>query len=420
MTLDSIYIYLYYGYVPTYQGWPANILGGIFNRIEHENLSIELDITQLINRGTKALRTAFQDAIRGADEDYCFVLPLSGGLDSRAILAGLLENTDSRKIQAVTFGTPGTWDFEIGQQVARAAGVSCEPMDLTAENWKWRTEELVSTAVQIEAPVWVFDAHVNRAIAKRFGEEAVYWSGFMGDPLAGSHLYNEDSTTWEQAKSRFLVKNLYSTSTILTPPDFKPGNYLPSQPFSELGLLSYDEQLDFGIRQDCLIRHIVMPSGYNYRMPFLHPEWVGFILSVPRCYRKNKWLYKEILKAAYPKLFSLPTKTSYGLPLKSPKISVLARRAVLKANSIGRQLFPTKPWAVDPRLNYIDFDRGLRERGDLKTLVHENLHDLKRRGVVDWIDFDAIWQRHQQKQGNHSDALVILASLEINLKAYEI
>ena len=67
----------------------------------------------------------------------------------------------------------------------------------------------------------------------------------------------------------------------------------------------------------------------------------------------------------------------------------------------------------------IDFDWGLRERDDLKTLVYENIQDLKRRGVVDWLDIDGIWSRHQRKQANHANALTLLASLEINLKVKE-
>lgn len=75
---------------------------------------------------------------------------------------------------------------------------------------------------------------------------------------------------------------------------------------------------------------------------------------------------------------------------------------------------------MSPGINYIDFDRGLRERKDLKQVVYENIKDLKKRGILDWIDMDSIWQRHQRKQGNHADALTLLTSLEINLKALEV
>ena len=37
--------------------------------------------------------------------------------------------------------------------------------------------------------------------------------------------------------------------------------------------------------------------------------------------------------------------------------------------------------------------------------------------IVDWIDISGIWKRHMDKQGNHADALLVLASLEIHMKA---
>lgn len=414
----DILTYLHFGYLPHYDDKTLNSFCEVFSNKNHLRVRGQRSPESLILEGARILKYAFESGMRG--HIGMQILPLSGGLDSRAILGGLLENMETRQIQTVTFGTPGTWDFEIGQQVAHAAGVACEKIDLSARNWTWHTEDLVSTAAQTAAPVWVFDAHVNRTIAKYFGEEPTYWSGYMGDPLSGSHLFNEDSKTWEQAKWRFLTRNLYSISVAITNPEFKSENCLPSEPFLDLGLVSYDEQLDFSFRQACLIRHIVMPRGYDYRAPLLHPDWISFILSVPRSYRTKQWLYEEVLKTAYPELLSLPTKKSYGLSLTAPRFSILARRTILKANSLGRYFLPALPWAVDPRLNYIDFDRHLRESSNFQTLVKENLHDLKKRDVVGWIDLDAIWRRHQLSQANHADALLLLVSLEINLKAKQL
>ena len=59
------------------------------------------------------------------------------------------------------------------------------------------------------------------------------------------------------------------------------------------------------------------------------------------------------------------------------------------------------------------------KRDDLRTLVYENIQDLKKRRIVDWIDIDGIWKRHQDQEENHADTLTLLASLEINLKLSE-
>jgi len=72
---------------------------------------------------------------------------------------------------------------------------------------------------------------------------------------------------------------------------------------------------------------------------------------------------------------------------------------------------------LDPTINYVDFDFEIRNNNRLKTIIYNNVFDLKRREIIDWINFDKIWQAHINKTANHSDALITLTSLEIHLKA---
>jgi hypothetical protein len=205
----------------------------------------------------------------------------------------------------------------------------------------------------------------------------------------------------------------------LTQPGFRPKDVLPQSPLLAQSYLNYDEQIDFAIRQECCVKRIVLHKGYECRTPFLDPDWVSFILSVPHRYRENQYLYREILKRAYPKLYSIPTKTNLGLTLTASKRRVQIRRLSLRARSYARRYLPGVSWSVHPMTNYIDFERGLREREDLKTVIYENIQDLKRRTIVDWIDIDDLWNRHQRRQANCAEALKLLASLEINLKVSE-
>ena len=419
LTESEIPAFLYCGYTPQYYPAPLNSLCDWPNQKNRRAAATQRDRTSLIAEGLEVLKTVFRESINETRTAKTHVLPLSGGFDSRAILGGLLENMNSSRIQTVTFGVPGAWDFEIGQQVARSAGVRCELIDLSSTVWKWDTLDLIKTAKRTECPLWVFDVYVNHHLPNHFDADCVFWSGFMGDPLAGSHLLGEDSITWEQAMTRFVVRNRFSKSIDLTPPDFKPENCLPQSPLLDYAILCYDEQLDFGIRQQCYVKPLVLPRDYNYCTPFLHQEWVNFILSVPHQYREGQYLYKEILKTAYPTLFSLPVKNNKGLPLTAPKWRRKARVADLYSRLFARRIFPNLCYFVHPGLNYIDFDRGLCKRNDLKEVVYENIQDLKKRGIVDWIDIDSIWSRHQQQKAKHADALTLLASLEINLKAEE-
>lgn len=415
----SIPIYLHFGYVPTSEDVLSSSNLVLVKESMHLPFQKSCEVSNLVKDGIKALDKTITDSVTNLLNYNSHVLPLSGGLDSRAILGGLLKNLDSSQIQLISIGSPKTWDFEIGQKIAKSTGLRYEAVDLSSISWD--TKKLVQFAIQFGRPSTVFTNYLFSLIWSKYGKDKIYWSGFMGDPLAGSHLLPVDSNSWKLAIEKFAARESYSKNVQLTPPGFQVESLLPQKPLLKHTNLSYDEQLDFAVRQQCYIKPIVLFEKYNCQAPFLGTEWVKFILNVPRQYRWNQNLYKEILKQAYPKLFSLPTKTNFGLPLSASRLkSQFFRLLVHVRYSVAHRFFRNSSWSVHPATNYIDFDESLRARKDLKTVVYENLQDLKKRDIVGWIDIDKIWTRHQQRAGDYSDALTLLASLEINLKAQEV
>jgi hypothetical protein len=415
--ISAVNQYLHYSYsTPTELALPFDLDAEKWLADSAESHEF-MDNASLIGIGVQKFRAAMEKTFADSPNPPVHVTPISGGLDSRAILAWLRQNVDNSRIVCVTFGAPGTWDFEIGQLIANKAGVRSELIDLSQIEWKM--ENLVSFARLCERPLPIFEAYLFHVMRMMFGSESVYWSGFMGDPLAGSHLLSEDSGSWEQAQHSFAIRNRFSRSITVTPPGLSPIECLPASPLFSSGKLSYDEQLDFGIRQQSYIKPLVLLRGFTYRTPFLHPEWVDFILRVPRQWRVNQHLYKAILQTAYPDLFSLPTKANYGLPLNAPHWRKTIQINKLRYRALTRRFFPWLDLGVSPTTNYIDFDRGLRCRADLRQVVYESIQALQKRGIVDWLDMETIWQRHQKRQASHADALILLASLEIYLQAEE-
>jgi len=378
------------------------------------------DMNCLAAEGVGILRNVFRTILEGVDHRRVHVVPLSGGLDSRGILAGLLEHLDTRQIQAVTFGTPGTRDFDIGQQVARAAGVNWTAIDLTSGKWTWDTGDLMNTLRGAPSPLWAFDVHVNNAIPSMFGADCEYWIGFVVDPIYGSHKLQNRSRSWEEARLRFSVMSRFCRSVDLkVSPELYMG-MIPGKPILPDRVMCYDEQLNIAVRQEYWMKRILFRKGYSYQTPLLHPHWVEFILAVPHHYRERHRVYRQVLRSAYPVLFALPTKNTHGLSLTASQWRIGLRRHALRGWTAAKRVFPWIDWAVSPDTNYIDFDRGLRERADLKEGVYECIQKLKRRGLVDWIDVDAIWKCHQRRQGNHADALTLLASLELYLSTLDV
>lgn len=409
MTMDLLHkvsSFLYFGYLPHV---PSKYLFGLPNGLNCTDLDSRVEKcnsneSEIIEEGVQIWKDYFQRT----DGDL-HIIPLSGGLDSRAVLGGLIDAGLKDRIVTITFGTPGTLDYELGRSIAVKLGLSHECIDLTTIEIDQQL--LLETAQNGASWTFLIDAFYNSLILKKFGTEAIYWTGYMGDALTGAHLPPSESVSWQEAKRYFATWNDFLLSHNLTPPGFTAEDHLPPHPFCDQKHMSYDDQLDFYIRQQCYIRRVIIPQRIDCRAPFLAPEWIRFILGIPFEYRVNQYIYKKILLRAYPDLFRFPTTNMLGLPLSSPLWQLYVRRFLLRGRSLIANFSPKIRWLpIDPRINYIDFNNSLRDRNDMKTLVQESIRDLKKRGLVDWLDLDSIWQDHQNRRANHGNALMLLTA----------
>lgn len=408
---NKILAYLHFGYFPAIninfesKSWARFNSKKIKNQDYNESL--------LFEKGAKAIENAISNNV---EDGVLNVVPLSGGLDSRTILAGLLDLGLKEKIVTVTFGTPLSFDYELGKYVAQKVGVKHESIDLTKV--KLEQSILESTSKRLNNWTYLINSFYNSLIRDKFGKDVVYWSGFMGESLAGHHLVDYNSDSWERAIDKFIWKNRYSKSVELTPKSFDPRTTLPRKPLFSKEKISYGDQLDFAIRQESAIKTNMLDDNYKYKTPFLEQEWVDFILFIPPEYRKHRYFYKKFVNKVYPKLFAFPTTSNYGLPLDAPKWKKRAKKTLWHWwRSPLHRVLPSSPWLRKPEINYIDFKEGLHKREDLKNIVYNNIQNLKQRGIIDWVDFQQIWDEHQSKKNNHSKALILLASLEIYLKS---
>ncbi|MCK4306005.1 MAG: hypothetical protein KAY24_17330, partial [Candidatus Eisenbacteria sp.] len=179
---ETIATFLHFGFLPRVSSdvldepW-AKLLGA---QQDAEQATTE-EYSILVKRGECILRSLFETP---AGNHH--IVPLSGGLDSRAILGGLLTAGLKDRITTITFGAPGTYDLEIGRYVARRMGLRNELIDLTQVPLK--QQFLQETVSEGAAWTWLFDGFYQRQIAKRFGKEVTFWSGYMGEALTGKDL----------------------------------------------------------------------------------------------------------------------------------------------------------------------------------------------------------------------------------------
>ena len=380
---------------------------------------IDVDSTAaLLDRGAEALETAFDHALADVESGAVHVVPLSAGYDSRTILAELTERVDTANIRCVTYGTPGGFNYEIAPQVADAAGVEHHRIDLTPGEYDWTVDGLVREARTQTTPSSLFgDNGVLQSffetVDESTAEPCYLWSGYLGGESGGAHL-DPSVDSWADAVDSFLALNYQHDN--LTAPEFEPQSVLPDEPLCDPATLRYEEQLDYGIRQQ---HYIDTHTDPHEKTPFTDPAWLGFAFNIPYEMRVGQDVYERLLLETHPSLFELPTARTNGLPITAPtwrqKLQWLAK-IVLP--------YGIQQLSVDlrhPMLMHFDKNNALRHNPHLRSLVKELLASLDRRDLLGWIEIDRLLPAHRRPLNfeNYGWEILVLASLEIHIRAVE-
>lgn len=400
---------LYYGYDP---GCSDAGLPDTVEAAPKDPLSAPYD--SLISTVQSAFQSAVDAELRTHDAER-HVVPLSSGLDSRAILAALLDHpaVDRSDVQTVTFGTPGTWDYDIGPQVADAAGVANRTVDLRPGSFDWSLDSLRAYARKQSRPIRMFEGYVNDSVSRVVEtEDTAVWSGLLGGTTTGQHVDETPHDSWEAAVAEFVEHGHY---TSLEPPGHEPRRAIPSEPYLPQSAMAFPNQLSFAHRQQCYIKPVVLADGTRCT-PFTHPSWLEVMLNVPRTHRAHRALFTDAMVDAYPELFSLPTDASAGYPLSVGESRRKIRRGGhLLIDSLAEKLGRSY---THPDTNYLNFARGFREAGELRRTAEELIDDLQERELPAGVNPGTIWEQHQAGSDRSRD-IKVLCSLELYLSERE-
>lgn len=360
---------------------------------------------ELIDTGIEKLKSSVRKMMDDGREN---IVPLSGGLDSRAILGCLNEFTGGEGIVCYTYGVPGSYDYEIAGELSRKLGLKHVRYPLKDYDFSMKEEEEVAERFRYQTLLFV---HPPMEQLREIADDRVIWSGFIGGEIAGSHVLSNPSGDVRTAKDHFMKKNTLCRSGTYF--DHDPGNFYEflDLRWEDNEILHMDDQLDFLNRQTKYIAPHVLMKGFDYRTPFHDTEFQDFLLSLPLKYRYRKNLYKKILMKAYPDIFSLGVKENIGLGTDAPWISVLGmeiKERILKA------VQGDSHW--DKRVNYFDINSEIRNNSSLREIVKKTVADLGKRKLGFKHDPESLLKDHLNKRINAGDILIAMSSLEIILE----
>lgn len=407
-------VFLAFGYIPILP--PNNF--GIYELLK-ESLYLIDEIKNLsekeLLRKTKDLFDDIIDEEFTNDKGNNIIVPLSGGIDSRLLLGALIERIDASKINTITYGVPNTYDYEIGQLVAKEAGTKHIQLNITSDMFVWDFDNLNELAKNINKPTWIFDAYVNKSLAKYFGEETSIWSGFYGDRLSGDHLYNSNSPNFEEHFSHFKRNNVVNKKIRLP-------NWVNSYLKNQVNKFNIDEriqnkyeQMDTYIRQECCIKPTLFVQGCRYVTPLFNSKLVNWFWNVPRESRSKKQPYFDLCLSKYPRLFNLPVKNKYGLLLNASRFKVHSKYIILGTHYYFHKYFPFLSFPTFPWYNYGDLNKQIREKNDLRLIVTELINSLEKRNLEGIPSPTKTLKKHLSKQSNDAFLVLFMSALELNL-----
>ncbi|MES1946595.1 asparagine synthase (glutamine-hydrolyzing) [Salinisphaera sp. C84B14] len=374
------------------------------------------DPPRLLKEGAELWRNVCLRVVERTEKPL--IVPLSAGLDSRAVLAGL--RACGADVRAVTYGIPGAFDYDLALPVARATGAPIDRFDLRKIEVK--RADLLSLAKRSPRPSVLLDMFYNDHIAQYFGDGYTYANGFIGDVLAGKNLGKAGGLSWDEARAQLAAWCRLSRTATLTAPGTDPLDALPDAPFVSLDLLPAIQQLDYGVRQQMLVRPIVCPPGFDVVTPFLDPQWCAFMLGLPDDIRKNRAFFIELFQYAFPEVFALPTTASGGLPLGADERAIRHHKKRLKRRRrMRRNLSRILPWVDVPPANrswqYLDFRQLLRDRSDFHAMYAQGMQQLDESQHIPWLEATALLDEHRAGGADHTKALHALFNISLLLEA---
>jgi asparagine synthetase B (glutamine-hydrolysing) len=248
---------------------------------------------------------------RAMHDGYTVGVALSGGMDSRAILAAVHE----QKPPTYTFGIDGSADVAVAKQVVAVAGVTHVTYDTHVDHW---LEQRFSGIWKTDGMFNVYHMHYSHLMDKIATVMDVNLSGFLGDAVIGGTYLSKKGKT-------FLSQRIH--------PEVARHYYGPYYTQCDLNDTFFDlDKVDPYLFYNRGRRMIGMGAEeaakiIPQRVPFMDNKLMELSYALPDAYRVNSRVYYRALLRKYPAFYKTIPNASSGVPLtEHPTLAYALRK----------------------------------------------------------------------------------------------
>ena len=323
---------------------------------------------------------------------------LSGGLDSRAILAAVPE--DYKPLHAFTFGQEGCDDIGHATRVAKIKGAVHHSFNISHENWFEKRVE----------NVWITDGNLNllhiHALQSTFSMSKsldINLNGFAGDlVLGGSYL---TLNNLEKKIDSKIVNDITKCK-------------MEIKNFSDWYLIDKTDPyfINNRVRRFTNAGTISLAQVIEQRKPFFDNNLIELVYGIPDTLRYKSYIYNKMLLKTFPEYYNNIPWQKTGCPISYPKwatkLFVFKKKCVnkLKIESCRCGFnFSTKELADYPALMRQEPAKSFFEKLLLskRALYPEYINRNKVQGYL---------KNHMSRRANYHDELCLALTLELWLR----
>ena len=268
------------------------------------------DARALMEETRSAWTTAVARRLDGARRPG---LTLSGGLDSRAILAEAARQQAT--LSALTYGVPRSDDVTIARRAATAAGAEWHLYPLYTDGWLERRTNRIHETDGLMDLVDLMHVEPLEEMPSTFD---VYLSGYIGDVVSGATYLDIENA------EDLLASLPYYGGTLALPVDEareRARELIAAVP-GPARFAPYEHKLPQAIAR---ISGAARPFAH-VRRPFVDYRFFETAHRVPRALRREHRWHEQWLRSTYPSLFRIPNQRT-GVPPGSSRLRWQVTRA---------------------------------------------------------------------------------------------